>query len=238
MTVNRKALAEAERALRRQSMRAAEELRALRIRSDLSQAAVAREVGVARSVLSRLEAGDPGITLRTRFRVATVLGADLRISAFVESGPLVRDRAQAPIVEWILTIAGPFWRRRVEAAVPGAGRRSVDLCLASPRAIVLIEVETRVGSLEEIIRELHSKREALAGASLNTGELRPIFVVLGLPRTRHHAAIVRDLPRTIAAAFPAPSSRARSSHSRHHETLAGGRAPVDQPGDRCFSNQW
>lgn len=205
MPVNRKALGEAERRLRHQSTRAADELRSLRLRAGLSQAAVAREVGIARSVVSRLEAGDPGITLRTRFRVATVLGADLRVTAYAESGPLIRDAAQAAIIEDLLTGTDLRWRRTPEAAVPGPGRRSVDLRLDGPDAIVLLEVESHLGSLEEIIRELHSKQQALTDAE-PAGTPRPIYVVLCLPRTRHHVSIVRAHPRTIAAAFPASSA--------------------------------
>ena len=205
MPVNRKALGEAERRLRHQSTTAADELRLLRLRAGLSQAAVAREVGIARSVVTRLEAGDPGITLRTRFRVATVLGADLRVTAYSESGPLIRDAAQATIIEQLLTGLDRRWRRTPEAAVPGLGRRSVDLRLDGPDAIVLVEVESRLGSLEEIIRELHSKRQALAEAE-PVGAQRPIYVVLCLPRTWHHASILRTHPRTTAAAFPASSA--------------------------------
>jgi transcriptional regulator with XRE-family HTH domain len=205
MPVNRKALGEAERRLRHQSTRAAAELRSLRLRAGLSQAAVAREAGITRSVVTRLEAGDPGITLRTRFRIATVLGADLRVTAFAESGPLIRDAAQATIIEELLTGIDRRWGQTPEASVPGPGRRSVDLRLDGPDAIVLIEVESHLGSLEEIIRELHSKRQALAEAEPDRMR-RLIHVVLCLPRTRHHLSILRAHPRIIAAAFPQSSA--------------------------------
>lgn len=89
--------------------------------------------------------------------------------------------------------------------MPGPGRRSVDLRLDAPDAVVLTEVETRVGSLEEIVRELHSKRQAIASTEPD-GARRSIYVVLCLPKTRHHTSIVRAHPRTIAAAFPASSA--------------------------------
>ncbi|HLY15359.1 MAG TPA: helix-turn-helix transcriptional regulator [Candidatus Limnocylindrales bacterium] len=95
MPVNRTLTREADRELRRQSSRMAEELRTLRMRVGLSQAAVAREIGVTRSVISKLELGYPGTTLRTRFRVATLLGADLRLNVYAGSGPLIRDAVQA-----------------------------------------------------------------------------------------------------------------------------------------------
>ena len=204
MPINRIALRDAERALRHQSTRMAEEIRALRIRAGLSQAAVAREVGVSRSAISKLELGYPGIALRLRFRVATVLGGDLRLSVFAESGPHIRDSVQAKIVEGLLARADPAWRPTVEATVPGVGRRSVDLRLDGPADIVLIEVETHIGSLEEIIRELHSKRDAVDQAE---SPRKRIHVVLVLPTSRHHRSIVQAHPKTINAAFPISSIR-------------------------------
>lgn len=126
------------------------------------------------------------------------------MNVYAGSGSLIRDAAQAGIIETILAKADARWPQTVEAAVPGPGSRSVDLRLTAPGAIVLIEVESRVGSLEEIVRELHSKREAVARA--DSGDSPPIHVVLGLPRTRHHESIVKTHPRTIAAAFPAGST--------------------------------
>ncbi len=192
--------------LRRQSLRAAEELQALRVRAGISQAAVAIEVGVARSVISRLEQGDPTIVLRTRFRVATILGADLRLTAYAGSSPLIRDAAQAWIVERLLEITDRRWRPGVEAAIPGAGRRSVDLMLRGPEDLVLIEVETRLSSIEEIIRELHSKRQAIAGSS-DTGPVRrSIHVVLVLPRTHRNRSVTGPHPKLIGTAFPVPTT--------------------------------
>jgi hypothetical protein len=124
-------------------------------------------------------------------------------SAYANSGPLIRDAAQARIVEAVLAGVERQWRGTVEAPVPGMDRRSIDLRLDGPTATVLCEVETRVGSLEEIIRELHAKRDAIRTAIAPNARARlPIHVVLIMPRTRHHQAIVRDHPRTIQAALP------------------------------------
>jgi transcriptional regulator with XRE-family HTH domain len=213
---NRTAIREGERALRRQSTRAAEELRVLRLRSGVSQAAIADSIGVSRYSISKLEQGHPGIAIRTRFRVAAVLGADLRLTAFEGSSALIRDARQAAIINALLHARDPLWRPTVEAAVPGPGRRSVDLRLESPAHIVLIEVETRLTSLEEIIRELHAKRQAFQDAS-PAGVTKPIHLVLALPATRHHRTLVRDHPDLIRAAFPTPSievSRALADSSR------------------------
>jgi hypothetical protein len=125
------------------------------------------------------------------------------VSAYAQSGPLIRDAAQAAIGETILAMTDRRWRRTVEASVPGNARMSVDLCLGQPGCTVLIEVESRVGSLEEIIRELHVKRDAFASGALAD---RPIHIVLAMPITRHHRAILAKNPETIAAAFPVASA--------------------------------
>jgi len=149
-----------------------------------------------------MEQGDPRVGLAIRFRAAALLGAELRLSAYAQSGPLIRDAAQARYLESILAHTDRRWHRAVEAGVPGNARMSVDLRLDLAGVTVLIEVESRAGSLEESIRELHVKRDAFA----SIGEAdRPIHVVLALPASRHHRAIMRQHPETIHAAFPVPS---------------------------------
>ena len=207
-TENRIAIRDGERALRQQSSRAANELRTLRLRAGVSQAAVAAAVGASRSLMCRLEQGDPTVALRMRYRVAALLGADLRLTAFEGSGALIRDSVQAGIEERLLRIRDPGWRATLEAAVPGPGRRSVDIRLDSPTAIVLIEVETRLASLEEIVRELHAKRMAFLEAPDGAAH-RPVHVVLALPVTRRHHALVANHPEIIRTAFPAPSAAIR-----------------------------
>jgi hypothetical protein len=89
------------------------------------------------------------------------------------------------------------------------GRRSTDIRLDHGRDIVLVEVETRVRRLEEIVREQHDKREAVRG-SQGAGEKR-VHVVLVVPPTRHHRALVRAHPATIGTAYPAPSTALRAA---------------------------
>jgi hypothetical protein len=158
---------------------------------------------VNRSVITRLEQGDPRVGLPIRFRVAALLGAELRVSAYAQSGPMIRDRAQAAIGETILAMTDRRWGRSVEAHVPGNAWMSVDLRLDRPGVTVLIEIESRLGSLEEIIRELHMKRAAFASSGPPD---RSSHVVLALPVTRHHRAIVAAHPETVRAAFPAASA--------------------------------
>lgn len=219
-TENRIAIRDAERALRRESRRAADEFRRMRLRAGVSQAAVADAAATTRSLVCRLEQGDPAVALRTRFRVAAVLGADLRLTAYAGSGALIRDSVQAGIIEELLRSRDRQWRATVEAAVPGPGSRSVDIRLDGPTDTILIEVETRVESLEEIVRELHSKRRAVVEA-LGAPMSRRVHVALALPVTRRHTRMVKAHPEIVRAAFPVSSPAIQRALTNGSSTWQG-----------------
>jgi Helix-turn-helix. len=218
-TVSRTATHEGDRQLRRTCVRFGEEFREIRLRAAVSQAAVARAIGVARSVICRIEQGDRNVSARIRARAAAALGADLRISIYPESAPLIHDAAHARIIEAVLALRHPRWRATIESPVPGPGRRSNDIRLDHGRDTVLIEVESRVRSLEAIIRECAEKRAAVA-ASIAAD--RGVHVVLVLPPTRHHKTLVVAHPRILATAFPA-------SHDQLGRALSD--AAMAWPGD-------
>ena len=201
--VSRLALREGDRQLRSTVARFGDEIRQLRLRAGLSQAVVARAIGVDRSVVCRLEAGDPAVGLRLRARVAVVVGGDLRLVCYGGGTPILLDTAHARLIQGLLELSHPGWAVTIEAPVPGPGRRSSDVRLARGADIVLIEVETRVRSLEAIIRECQGKRADVAAQSVGSR----VHIVLALPRTRHHQAIVRAHPTILATAFPIASSQ-------------------------------
>jgi transcriptional regulator with XRE-family HTH domain len=198
-TISRTAIHEGDRQLRRTSIRFGEEFRQIRLRAGVSQAAVARAVGVARSVICGIEQGDPNVSPRIRARAAAVLGADLRISIYAEAAPLIHDAAHARLVEAVLALSHPSWHATVESPVPGPGRRSTDIRLDDRLDAVLLEVESHVRAFEVIIRECAEKRAAVAAT---LGADRRVHVVLVLPTTRHHKALVAAHPRIVATAFP------------------------------------
>jgi len=217
--ISRAATYAGDRQLRRTSARFAEEFRGIRLRAGVSQAAVARAIGVTRSVICRMERGDPGVSPQVRARAASVLGADFRMAIYPEAAPLIHDAAHARMVEAILTLRSGAWRATVEAPVPGPGRRSTDIRLDHGPRIVLIEVESRVHAFEAIIRECADKRAAVAAVA---GGQRQVHVVLALPRTRHHQTLMTTHPEITAAAFPA--SNAALSRALRDPT-------IDWPGD-------
>jgi transcriptional regulator with XRE-family HTH domain len=198
---SRTAIHSGDRQLRRACTRFGEEFRLIRLRAGVSQAAVARGIGVARSVICRIELGDEDVSPRIRARAAALLGADLNLAIYPASAPLIHDAAHAQIVERLLTQVHSTWHPALESPVPGPRRRSTDIRLERGRDVVLIEVETRIRSLEQIIRECMEKRAAVA-ASLPAD--RRVHVVLAAASTAHHRALVAAHPRIVATAFPAP----------------------------------
>ncbi|HEY5182457.1 MAG TPA: helix-turn-helix transcriptional regulator [Dermatophilaceae bacterium] len=204
----RTAIHEGDRQLRRTATRFGEESRLIRLRTGVSQAAVARAIGVDRATICRMEAGDPTVADRIRARAAAVLGADFRLGLYPDAAPLIHDAAHARLVEGLLQLRHPSWRAKVEAPVPGTGRRSTDLRLDRGDATILFEVETHVHALEAIIREGEDKRSAVAVAADAAAERR-VHVILVLPPTRHHRTLVAAHPGTIKSAFPASTADIR-----------------------------
>ena len=226
--IRRAALNAADRQLGRTARSFGDDFRAIRLRAGVSQAAVARAIGIDRAVICRLEAGDPGVSPTVRARAGAVLGATFKFALYDDGEPMIRDAAHARIVERLLAIRHRRWRVTVEAPIPGPGpgRRSSDLRLDHGPDIVLVEVETRIGRLEEIIREQQSKRAAVQEAidratdgaadrmteRATDGAADPrVHVLLVLPPSRHHTTLVRTHPETIRAAYPVPSAQLRGA---------------------------
>ena len=211
----RTAIHEGDRQLRRTATRFGEESRLIRLRTGVSQAAVARAIGVDRATICRMEAGDLTVADRIRARAAAVLGADFRLGLYPDAAPLIHDAAHARLVEALLRLRHPSWRAKVEAPVPGTGRRSTDLRPDRGDATILFEVETQVHTLEAIMREGEDKRSAVAAAVAAdadfdaAGAERRVHVILVLPPTRHHRTLVAAHPGTIEAAFPASTADIR-----------------------------
>ena len=204
--IRRSAIQQGDRELRRTAFRFAEDFRELRLRAGVSQRAIATAIGVDRSVITRLERADPSVSPAIRARACAALGADFRMQLYHERAAMIYDAAHARIVERLVGMVGIGWRVELEQSLPH--RRSIDACLFSRRCIVLNEVETRVRRLEEIQRELHTKRDA---AMDQFGSDRPVHVVLVMPPTHRHRSIVREHAAQLAASFPARPSAIRSA---------------------------
>ena len=201
----RKATNEGDRALRRTGRRFGEDFRELRLRFGVTQAAVARAIGVSRSVICHLEAGDRDVGPRIRARASAVLGATFKMALYADAVPMIRDIAHARLIEALLRLRHPGWRATIEAPVPatlaGPGHRSTDVRIDGAGQIVLFEVESRIHRWEELTRECHDKQAAVQ-ASAAAGVR--VHAVLVLPPTHRNRAVLRSLAATVQAAFPVP----------------------------------
>jgi transcriptional regulator with XRE-family HTH domain len=211
-----RSIRDAVRALERDAQRFGDEFREQRSRIGATLAAIARAVGVAKSVIWRIEHGDPTVSLEIRARAARVVGGTSRLAFYADASPLIYDAAHARMIERVAALAGPAWRLTLEAPVPGS-RRSVDVKADSTADVVLMEVESRVRRWEEVLRELSDERREYRDA----GERRRIHVVLVLPPTAHHRALLGALPASVRAALPVGSGDIRRA------LASGGRWPGD-----------
>jgi transcriptional regulator with XRE-family HTH domain len=236
-TISRTAIHEGDRQLRRTCVRFGEEFREIRLRAGVAQATVARAIGVARSVICRIEQGNPDVSPRIRARAAAVLGADLRLAIYPEAAPLIHDAAHAKIVEAVLALGHPRWRATIESPVPGPGRRSSDIRLDHGLDTVLIEVESRVRALEAIIREGAEKRAAVA-ATIGPGPPHPRGAGPATDPSPQGSggdppANRRDgLPSGIRCTRARPDGSSRSV-ARGWDSLAGTETRLSRPPRQC-----
>jgi hypothetical protein len=157
-------------------------------------------------------------TRRALTRVAAVLGADLSERLFPTTGPRIRDRTQAAIVEALLGVLDPHWARHLEVPVAGRARGVIDIVLGDPAAALLVacEIESGLRRLEQQIRWSHSKADALldtdlarlASGSIEVGaSISRLLIVRSTVATRD---VVRAYPESLRSEFPA---RARDAYA-------------------------
>lgn len=178
---------------------------------NLSQAQLARCVGIDQAHLWRIEAGSVNASLYVLIAIGTCLGCDIGVRLFPTAGPRIHDRFQAPIVEALIRRLGPSWRARPEVPVPAA-RGVVDLVLAraADGLTIACECHSELRRLEVVLRRAAEKADA-PGAQLDVPDT--VSTLLILRSTTATRAIATAYEATLAAAYPAaptmPSRRSR-----------------------------
>lgn len=184
--------------------------------ASLSRAAIARAAGVSPSTVGRVEEATIEPDIETMARIASALGCDVSIRLF-PTGPPLRDRFQAPMLEAFLAFVHPAWRRNVEVPVVGAVRGVVDCALGHPARPLLVaaEIQSEIRRAEETIRRSSDKSDALGRSSLGAAAAASFHVdaaetsrLLVLRSTVGTRAAVRDLHGAFAAAYPARTADA------------------------------
>jgi transcriptional regulator with XRE-family HTH domain len=183
------------------------EVRQLREDAGLTRLAVARAAGVSDAFLGRIEDGGEHPSSETLIRIGLVLGADLRVRLYPNSGPAIRDRHQAPMLEHLLRACHPRWQRYAEVAVRRPARGWIDVVLHEPREQVAIatELQSELRRLEQLVRWHGLKADALRSWDgwTHLGAEPSISRLLVVRRTRATRAIASGLAAQLRLAFPA-----------------------------------
>jgi transcriptional regulator with XRE-family HTH domain len=106
-----------------------DDVRRLREDAAVNRAALAAAAGVDPTYLARIDDALVNPTLETYARLSVALGADLGAHLYPNTGPAIRDRHQARILEWLLGQLHPRWSSFAEVAIRQPARGLIDLVL-------------------------------------------------------------------------------------------------------------
>ncbi len=177
----------------------------LRAEAGVSQAALAACAGIDPGHLSRIERGLANPSLEVVDRIAACLGAEVGIRLFPTSGPRIRDRFQAPMIEALIRRLHPGWKTWPELQVPLA-RGFIDLAMAKQVGPgVACEAHSELRAIDTIVRRLREKAHALTELGTAGTDVSMLLLVRTTERTR---AVARLYAATLAAAFPARAADA------------------------------
>lgn len=175
----------------------------------ISTRTLSTATGLDHGYLAEILRGEARPSIETYARLAAVLGADLSMRLYPNTGPSIRDRHQARILEWLLGALHPRWQPHTEAGVRSPVRGSIDAVLLDvrERLIVATEIESEMRRLEQQVRWAQEKAAALpswVGWGRVVGEEPPsISRVLLVRRTRATRRIAAEFSRQLAVAYPA-----------------------------------
>jgi DNA-binding XRE family transcriptional regulator len=137
----------------------ANEVHEARHAAGLSQAAVAKAVGVSNATISRIERGvRPLPDMILAARVARVVGLDLTFKCYPAAGRL-RDAAHLKLLERLTGRLHPGIGRRFEAPVRPDDQRAWDLLLQIGEQRVGVAAETRIRDVQALLRREFLKLE-------------------------------------------------------------------------------
>jgi transcriptional regulator with XRE-family HTH domain len=161
--VSSRQLAEARRNATLIHRRLGEEVRRLREDAALTRRQLAAESGVEQGFLRRVEDGRVRASIDTYAKLTTALGSDLSVRIYPNTGPAIRDRHQARLLEALLRQLNGQWRAFPEVAVRHPSRGWIDAVLhdATARTIVATEIQSDLRRLEQLLRWFPEKVASL-----------------------------------------------------------------------------
>jgi transcriptional regulator with XRE-family HTH domain len=166
------------------------DLREMRLGRGLSLMAVAEDLPISASKLSRWERGQPPHpTLYEAALVARVLGHDL-VPKLFPAGGVLRDEAHVRLVTRFVALLPAEIPRRLEAPVGGTGDlRAWDVLLRAGSALVGVAAETRLRDWQELLRREQAKLR-------DSSATRLILVLLDSVHNRRAVSLAGPILRT------------------------------------------
>ncbi|HYO43098.1 MAG TPA: helix-turn-helix transcriptional regulator, partial [Candidatus Limnocylindrales bacterium] len=179
----------------------------LRLDAGWSAGELARASGVDPGYLHRILNGVERPSLETYAKLTAALGADLALRAYPNTGPAIRDRHSAPMLELLLAAAHPRFSRYLEVAVRRPSRGWIDALLHEPRERLAIasELQSELRRLEQLVRWQAAKADSLPSWEgwPHLGDEPQITRLLVVRRTRATRAVVTDYAHQLRVAYPA-----------------------------------
>jgi transcriptional regulator with XRE-family HTH domain len=187
----------------------------MRLDTGRSQRRLATMAEIDHGFLSLIERGLREPSLAVLVAIGTALGGSVNVRLHPGTGPRISDPIQARIVDELVRILDRRWIRMLEVPVYRPSRGVIDL-VAHDRAaavVVAIEVQSQVRRLEQQLRWLNEKADALPSAEFwRFADAAPrIERALVLRSTRVNRDVVARFSETLAAAYPARSVDAYSA---------------------------
>lgn len=174
------------------------EARLARVDRGLTQADVARALGVSRPQLSRMECGlDQALGIVRMSSWLAIVGLELSARAYPGGRP-IRDAAHLALLERLRTSLHPSLRWRTEVPMPSAGdARAWDAVVIGRGWTIGVEAETRPTDIQAVQRRIALKVR-------DSGVERAILL---LSRSRHNRDLLRTLDGSLRASFPGDGLR-------------------------------
>jgi transcriptional regulator with XRE-family HTH domain len=186
-------------------------VQAVRLSRNLRQSDVAARAGVSREAISRLERGlVDGMTVRSLRAISRALDMPPVVSLGWRAPELERlsDRIHAAMVEEVvLSLERQGWMVAPEHSFNHFGERgSVDILAwqATERALVVVEVKTRIWDVQDLLVAIDRKRRLLPGLVTREWGWRPraVGLLLVLPELSSHRHVIERHAATFRAALP------------------------------------
>jgi transcriptional regulator with XRE-family HTH domain len=193
-------------------------LRALRLRSHLTQRSAAHRAGVSQSTWSRVERGHlRTLPLDTVRRAFAAIDARIELTPSWRGGAIDRlrdERHAALVAATVATLESWAWQTSVETTYSEYGERgSIDV-LATKRELglaLVVEVKSEITSLEATLRQLDVKVRLGTRIVATRSGWVPVGVarILVVEDTMTNRRRVQGLATVLDRAFPVRSFDAR-----------------------------